>query len=244
MCRWTLGNVPNSRQSLKELLSPQFCGLRWVQTLLWLRVRTMRGIVGHYSTGNFSCSFLPHLSHWLLDRVCRICGTSCSHWTTACASHPVLSPCHPGSFCREGNQGGFRDQEEQQGRLVPPECHWDVCCSLGAGMGLRGSFPLSMWPPGSVSFLQLLGKIRVTKDNEYPIERREIICYSLEYCCHILLEPPFQTEEPQSALSMLIWKLLQRTLVMMYRRVPHHGQTKDLSNDALCLILHFFSNNF
>lgn len=41
----------------------------------------------------------------------------------------------------------------------------------------------------------------MTKDNEYPIERREIIYYSLEYCFHILLEPPFQAEELKSAVN-------------------------------------------
>lgn len=83
----------------------------------------------------------------------------------------------------------------------------------------------------------------MTKDNEYSIEGREIIYYSLEYYCHILLEPPFQAEEPQSAVNILIQRLLQRTLMMMmimYQIVPHHGQTKHLSNYALCLILHFF----
>lgn len=68
-------------------------------------------------------------------------------------------------------------------------------------MGFKGLSQFSVWLSGSVSFLQLLGKISVTKDNEYPIERREFIYNSLEYFYHILLEPPFQAEEPQSAVN-------------------------------------------
>lgn len=143
MCRWTLGNVPNSRQSLKEPLSPQFCGLRWVQAHLWERgagctaVPIPQGIL----------SVLSSLPSHTDSALCRVCGTSCPHWNTTWASHPC---CPRGSFCREGIQDGFGDQKEQEEKLFLPECHRDVCCSLGAGMGWRGLSQLSAWLPASI----------------------------------------------------------------------------------------------
>lgn len=152
MCRWTLGNVPNSRQSLKEPLSPQFCGLRWVQAHLWewgagcTAVPVPQGIL----------SALSSLPSHTDSALCRVCGT----W----ASHPCCPRVTRDPFAERATKmvlGTKKSRKRNCFYLSATE----MCAAVWGQEWDGGVYPNCQHDFQPLSFLQLLKKISVTKDN-------------------------------------------------------------------------------